>query len=292
MSDRLDEQAVHTPSFANRYFDVQWVGSGSMGAVYRAFDSVRAIEVAIKTIPVQRIESLSCYIEALEREYAMLSMLDHPGIIRVYDWGIDGQGLVYFTMDYLSDAVDLRTASRDASLTDKMQAFTAVLQIAAYLHECGIIHRDIKPDNVLVTANGQIRLIDFGLALYPHETTQCPTSGTIAYMAPEVLVGRAPSFASDQYALGLIGYEMLTGKPMYSEKSIQKLVRSILEQPLDTESLWLSLEGEIPDPSIRASLIELLMGMTAKTSDARFDHPNTILDLLTSLFASTAERAA
>jgi len=270
----------YVPNFGERYAPIGIIGAGSMGAIYLAYDTVLEIDVAIKTVPAlpQRIEPLDCYRDALSREYGALSSLCYPHIVRVYEMEENEAELPFFTMKYLHDVVDIRRKCVTSSFYQKMTWLVELLQTASYLHDHEVIHRDLKPENIMIENNSVI-LIDFGLALHIDETDNCPTSGTIAYMAPEVLLGDAPSFASDMYAIGLVAYEMLTGQPMFGTGSIQGLVNDILNKPIDADllhdCLMFSRNCSIPDS--RLMLIDVIARMTAKEPNARYAHPDHVL---------------
>lgn len=151
---------------------------------------------------------------ALTREFSTLASLRHPYIVSVFDYGF-AKGSPFFAMEYLPESRDLYQAARVGSLTDKVILLAQIAQSLAYLHRRGILHRDLKPGNVLIidaAADRQVKVLDFGLAL-PRDLAAgtAAISGTLAYMAPELFTGSPPSEASDLYALGVIAFEMLSG---------------------------------------------------------------------------------
>src|SRR5690606_24990023 len=142
-------------------------------------------------------------------EFQALAALRHPGVITVRDYGFDQEQLPYFTMEILPQARPITTVGERLGENGRIQLLLHLLTTLIYVHRCGIIHRDLKPGNVLVDSQGNVKVLDFGLALTPG-TAPLP-SGTLAYMAPELLQGGTATVASDLYAVGLMAYELLAG---------------------------------------------------------------------------------
>src|ERR1700722_7983321 len=147
---------------------------------------------------------------ALASEFRVLSSLRHPHIVSVLDYGFQTNGLPFFTMKLLPDAMHLNHAAHGKSLDAQLDLLFQMLQALSYLHRHGVVHRDLKPSNVLVTGR-HVTVLDFGVAGLPEHTV----AGTAGYMAPEVQLGERPTPAADFYAVGAIAYEILTGEPLY-----------------------------------------------------------------------------
>lgn len=218
----------------NRYRIENQLGEGGMGAVYRAFDRLTSQTVALKKVTLSSSPSGTGSSSAsttlrisLAREFQTLASLRHPHIIRVLDYGFDSERQPYFTMALLEKGKTIREVAAERDLEGKIDLLVQLLQALAYLHRRGILHRDLKPGNVLVEEGENVRVLDFGLAI-PHEQKTAETAGTVAYMAPEVLSRGEFSNASDLYAVGIIAYEFFAGKHPFDTSSIQRLVRSIL----------------------------------------------------------------
>ena len=205
-----------------RYRLVDEIGAGGMGIVYRAYDRLAGQYVALKrlTAPGEQIDFLSRIMDSesedirlvIAKEFSVLSSLRHPNIISVLDYGFDGFGQPFFTMELLENAQPLLSAGADRAQHVQVEFLVQILRALAYLHRRGVIHRDLKPDNVLVTGE-QVKVLDFGLALSRETMADDVTSlsGTLSYMAPEVLNGQPASERADLYAVGVMAYELFTG---------------------------------------------------------------------------------
>jgi len=231
----MNEQVIQ-----NRYILKQSLGAGAMGAVYVAFDRLSGEEVALKRLLEARKNTslLTTYAKlALTNEFQVLASLRHPNIVNVMDYGIDQEGQPYFTMRYLQGARNLRDASVSLSLREKIHLIIQVFEALKYLERRGIIHGDLKPDNILVTPDNVVKVLDFGLATPNHDPNEWEMAGTLAYMAPELFSGESSSFASDIYAVGVMAYEVLTGQRMIKLNSHIAMIAQILDQPFDGVSL-------------------------------------------------------
>src|SRR5579862_5379321 len=211
---------------AERYRIVALLGRGGMGEVYRAEDLKLSQVVAIKFLP----ESLSKDAGALQRFHAEVRIarqVSHPNICRVFDIG-DVDGIPFLTMEYV-DGEDLASVVRRIGRLSADKAVEVARQICAGLaaaHERGVIHRDLKPANVMLDGAGKIRVMDFGLAGIAANIQGAEVrAGTPAYMAPEQLAGKEVTAKSDIYSLGLILYEILTGKRAFEAKTLPELMK-------------------------------------------------------------------
>lgn len=207
-----------------------------MGAVYRALDRLTQQVIALKRVvtPVHQLQFSGLSVTnasfdrrlALAQEFQILASLRHPHIISVLDYGFDQDQRPYFTMELLENAQTLRDAAHDQPLTTQTRLFVQLLQALQYLHRHGILHRDLKPENVLVTVDGQVRVLDFGLS---NKLDQAQDSvGTLAYMAPEVILMTNIGIPSDLYSVGVMLYEVLTGRHPFRIESTSLLIQDIL----------------------------------------------------------------
>src|SRR5512132_2198702 len=189
-----------------------------MGEVYRAHDEKLNRDVALKILSSD-LASSSEHLRRFEQEARAASALNHPNIVAIYDVG-QSQGLSYIAME-LVEGRDLRSLSIDERLPLKqiLRIVGKVTDGLAAAHERGIVHRDLKPENVMLSKDGFVKILDFGLAklVNPIPETQSPAPhttpgavfGTVAYMSPEQAAGRNVDFRADQFALGVILYELL-----------------------------------------------------------------------------------
>src|ERR1035437_5873099 len=205
---------------ASRYRIIALLGKGGMGEVYRADDLTLGQPVALKFLPDEaaRDESL---VERFKNEVRIARRVSHPNVCRVYDVG-DMEGHTFFTMEYV-DGEDLASLLRRIGRLPEDKALDIARQLCAGLaaaHTKGVLHRDLKPANIMLDGRGQVVITDFGLAAL---TDQVPgaevRSGTPAYMAPEQLAGKEVSTRSDIYSLGLVLYEVFTGKRAFADSA-------------------------------------------------------------------------
>lgn len=215
---------------AERYRIIGLLGRGGMGEVYRADDLKLGQPVALKFLP----ERFAAEKERLERFYAEVRIarqVSHPNVCRVYDVGeIDGQH--YLSMEYV-DGEDLASLLKRIGRLPPDKALEISRELCAGLaaaHDRGVLHRDLKPSNVMVDGRGRARITDFGLAVAVSDAQEGEVSGTPAYMAPEQLAGRGASVRSDVYALGLVLYELSTGRKAFDGASLDDLRRKHTEE--------------------------------------------------------------
>jgi predicted Ser/Thr protein kinase len=209
---------------AGRYRIAGLLGRGGMGEVYRATDLTLGQAVALKFLP----ETASSDDRALARFYnevRMARQVTHPNVCRVYDIGqVDGQH--YISMEYV-DGENLAALMRRIGRLPADKAAEIARKLCAGLaaaHEKGVLHRDLKPANVMIDGRGNVVIMDFGLAGLTEQLQADVRSGTPAYMAPEQLAGTEVTSKSDLYSLGLVIYELFTGKRAYEASSIMELM--------------------------------------------------------------------
>lgn len=244
---RASDATTPTNLMDLRYQQLEPLGTGGMGTVYKAFDRLRNQHVALKRVSLAAQDSLlqslnsrvsiaaigtpksiqaadagsqaesqagsqsqdvAASRHALINEFRTLASMRHPNVISVLDYGFDRDQQSYFTMELLADAKTIIDAGKKQPLDYQISLLIQVLQALAYLHRRGILHRDLKPANVLVV-EGSVKVLDFGLSSETGADTGI--SGTLAYMAPELLRGAAASVSSDLYTVGVIAYEMIVG---------------------------------------------------------------------------------
>ncbi len=241
---------------------IRALGKGGMAEVWlaRRADGAYEREVALKLpIAMQLRGDLG---QRFAREKDILAALEHPHIARFYDAGVD-QGLPYLVMEYVKgNSITSWCDARRLGIRDRMELFLQVLQAVQYAHEHGVLHRDIKPSNVLVTKDGQVRLLDFGVAgiLVSHDLGLTQLYGralTPQYASPEQLRNEELDSASDVYSLGVLLYELLTGGLPY--KLQQGSVPTELPIP-DRPSTQISAQSAEARALTSAKLIRVLKG--------------------------------
>ncbi|PWU60042.1 serine/threonine protein kinase, partial [Micromonospora globispora] len=225
---------------SDRYLLSERIATGGMGAVWRCTDTLLDRQVAVKVL----LPSLVADPEFTTRFHAearMMAALRHPGIVQVHDFGsatlADGSQVSYLVMEYV-DGEPLTTWVRRAGRLDPASTMSVVAQAARALHVAhlaGIVHRDVKPGNLLVKRDGSVVLVDFGIA---RSTTMAGITaanmvlGTASYMSPEQAAAQPVSPATDVYALGAVAYYCLAGRPPFEgENPLQVALRHVQDEP-------------------------------------------------------------
>ena len=211
---------------AGRYRIVGLLGRGGMGEVYRADDLKLAQPVALKLLP-ERLAADGAALARFHREVRVARHVSHPNVCRVFDIG-EAEGLHFLSMEYI-DGEDLASLLRRIGRLPEDKALETARQLCAGLaaaHDNGVLHRDLKPANVMIDGRGKARIMDFGLAVLGDQFNGELFAGTPAYMSPEQLAGREVTPQSDIYALGLVLYEIFTGKRAFESNDLAALLRS------------------------------------------------------------------
>ena len=251
---RRGRQAQFTPGtmIAGRYRIAGILGAGGMGEVYRADDVKLDQAVALKFLP-RRLERDSILLERLHGEVRLGRQVSHPNVCRIYDI-VEWEGAHFVAMEYV-DGEDLSRLLRRIGRLAHDKAVDIARGIAAGLmaaHAKGILHRDLKPANVMVDSRGDSRIMDFGLALAAGEDDGT-ISGTPAYMAPEQLAGDPATVQSDLYALGLVMYELFTGKRAHNARTMPERLRDLTSEITTPSSVIRDL-----DPAVERIILRCL----------------------------------
>ncbi len=208
---------------AGRYRIIALLGRGGMGEVFRADDLSLGQPVALKFLPEAATDEIT--LARFRNEVRIARRISHPNVCRVYDIG-QADNQVFLSMEYI-DGEDLSSLLRRIGRLPSDKAVEIARKICAGLaaaHDKGVLHRDLKPANIMLDGRGEILIMDFGLAGVAHEIEDV-RSGTPAYMAPEQLAGKEVTPRSDIYSLGLVLYELFTGKPAFGGKTLEDIVR-------------------------------------------------------------------
>jgi serine/threonine-protein kinase len=244
------------PEKVGRYEIRTELGRGAMGAVFRGFDPQLGRDVAIKMISAAMAggrEERDEIAERFQREARVAARLHHPNVVGVYDAGREGDSL-YLVME-LIDGETLGQKLARGDFPSPQQALLIAAQAAdalASAHEAGVVHRDIKPGNLLLTGTGKVKVSDFGVAKAIGETTELTRTGMMvgspAYMAPEQVKGIPLDGRSDLFSLGVVLYEMLLRRKPFPADTVTSLVYQILhEDPLADLSITSSLSADLAD---------------------------------------------
>ncbi|MFL5882338.1 MAG: serine/threonine-protein kinase, partial [Actinomycetota bacterium] len=213
----------------DRFQAVRRIDAGGMGEVWEADDTLLGRRVAIKVLAVE-LAGDPVAVRRFGREARATAMLDHPNVVRVFDF-VDGEAP--FLVLELLEGQTLAERLRGGALPP-LEAARIAAEVADGLdaaHRIGIIHRDIKPGNIMLTAGGGVKVMDFGIAAAreAHSTTGQQLLATAAYAPPERIAGGRASPAGDLYSLGVVLYEMLTGRPPFMADTAERLLRAHLE---------------------------------------------------------------
>ena len=266
--------------FGGRFQIVALQGRGGMGQVYRAYDLELGQPVALKFLSRFRADSRAR--ARLRTEVRLARQISHPHVCRVYDIGEAG-GELYLSMEYV-DGEDLATSLKRVGRIPALDAIEIARGICSGLaaaHVKGVLHRDLKPGNIMIDTRGEVRIMDFGLAAQaaqPLDTAEV-RSGTPAYMAPEQLAGRAATPRSDIYALGLVLFELFTGRQPFEGGSAADFLRARCTPPSTAPSTLVpglspAIDRTIlrclePDPHMRpASALEVETSLRGSGSDS------------------------
>ncbi len=248
---------------------LECLGHGAFGYVYSVFDQNRGQVVALKTLRLHSADSA----HALKREFRALSSIIHPNLVRLHELVIDGQS-AFFTMDLVKGVPFNQCDKR--RLPELLVQLVSAVQT---LHDAGMLHRDIKPGNVLVEPEGRVVVLDFGLIQSDAEPTEDASGvlvGTPRYMAPETLKGYAATAASDWYSVGVMLYETLVGE-LPEDGSLARVTSSVPPPPpsvrsaavvSDFDALCQRLLEPSPETRITGVQIAAMLGMQTKRSNS------------------------
>ncbi|MCS7306279.1 MAG: protein kinase [Thermoguttaceae bacterium] len=270
----------HRGFFLDKYKLLDHLGSGGMSSVYLAEHVLMNRRVAIKVLPKERVND-SSYLARFRREAQAAAALDHPNIVRAYDIGNEGN-IHFLVMEYV-EGQDLQSMVRQKGPLDPLTAAEYIRQAALGLHhahQAGLIHRDVKPANLLVDKNGTVKLLDLGLARFTGEEQASLTLaydenvlGTADYLAPEQAINsHGVDARADIYSLGCTLYYLLTGHPPFAEGTLPQRLMAHQKQPPP------SIKKERPD--VPDDLIRICMRMMAKKPAARYQSMAEVADVL------------
>jgi len=217
----------------DRYHVVEQLGKGGMAYVYKAYDDRLDRNVALKVIIMNEQEDMTKFFKRFEREAKALAKLSHPNIVKIHDYG-EYNGAPYLVMEYLEGGTLKLKLGKPIPHNEAARLLTPIAQALDYAHGLNIIHRDVKPANIMLTKTGLPMLTDFGIAkiLEGKETTELTGTGvgigTPDYMSPEQGQGVQVDFRTDIYSLGVVFYELVTGKkPFHADTPMATIIKHI-----------------------------------------------------------------
>ncbi len=243
---------------ANRYRVDKLLGRGGMGAVYLAYDEVLSEHVALKMISAAWSHDQRALIERFRREASAARKVSHPNVVRIHDLGETSDGLMYISMEYLAGKTlaDLLAARGTLGVREHRDIVGQICDGLGAAHEVGVIHRDLKPQNVLVGERNAVKIIDFGLAKTAMMSGMTATGlmlGTPYYMSPEQVRGQEVDARSDIYSLGALSYHALTGQPPFDgDTPIAIGFAHCSEQPTPPRELRKGISNELNDTILAA----------------------------------------
>ena len=225
-------QPITHETVLGRYRIVSELGRGAMGVVYCAVDPLLERSVAIKTVNLAEAgDEVAEFDARFQQEAKAAARLAHPNLITVYDVGREGD-VAFLAMELL-EGRDLRSMIAERSRLPAAETIGIAAQVAdglAYAHERGVVHRDIKPGNIMILASGLTKIMDFGIARMRSSDIRTRTGillGSPKYMSPEQVLGRGADGRSDIFSLGVVLYEMLAGTPPFSGDTVSSLMYQI-----------------------------------------------------------------
>ena len=270
-------------SSLGKYVLSEVIGRGGMGEVYKARQADLGRTVAIKTLLAGEQASEE-FLERFRREARVTAELVHPGIVQIYDVGVEGK-LHYIVMEHVEGrSLKEALAERKPGVRESLEIARSVARTLQFAHERGVIHRDVKPANLMIDGGGKVRILDFGLARSTEDgkglTATGAVIGTPYYMSPEQAFN-APDEVdarTDVYSLGAVLYEMLTGRPIFDGGTVLAILRKIEEE-------------DPKPPGISPEVDALVMRALAKDRERRFRSAGEMADAIDAWLAGTAAPA-
>ena len=260
----------------NRYSIIRTIGEGGMANVYLAYDTILDRNVAVKVLRGD-LRNDEKFVRRFQREALSASSLNHPNIVEMYDVGED-DGEYYIVMEYVEGKTLKQLLKKRGSLTitEVIDIMSQITDGMAHAHDSYIIHRDIKPQNIMILENGLIKITDFGIAMALNSTQLTQTNsvmGSVHYLPPEQAAGKGCTIKSDIYSMGILMYELLTGSVPFKGENAVEIALKQLKEPIPSIRKIL--------PELPQSVENIIIKATAKNpanryKDAREMHQDII----------------
>jgi len=250
----------------DRYQIIKSIGEGGMANVYLAYDTILDRDVAVKVLRGD-LSNDEKFVRRFQREALNASSLSHPNIVEVYDVGEDN-GQYFIVMEYIEgkNLKDLLKKRGKLTVTEVVDIMSQIADGLSVAHDSYIIHRDIKPQNIMILENGLVKITDFGIAMAMNATQLTQTNsvmGSVHYLPPEQASGKGSTLKSDIYSMGILMYELLTGKLPYRGDNAVEIALKHLKEPLP------SIREELPD--IPQSVENVILKSAAKNPKNRYN---------------------
>ena len=249
----------------DRYAIIRTIGEGGMANVYLAYDTILDRNVAVKVLRGD-LANDEKFVRRFQREALSASSLNHPNIVEMYDVGED-DGQYYIVMEYVEGKTLKQLLKRRGSLTitEVIDIMSQLTDGMAHAHDSYIIHRDIKPQNIMILENGLIKITDFGIAMALNSTQLTQTNsvmGSVHYLPPEQANGKGSTIRSDIYSMGILMYELLSGGVPYKGDNAVEIALKHLKEPLP------SIRKKLPE--LPQSIENIILRATAKNPQNRY----------------------
>ncbi len=267
--------------FQNRYHIQRYIGKGGMADVYEAIDTISKYEVAIKICRDDVESKEEMYQRFLYEIKIAAAIQNHYNIIKIYDYGKTKEQLPYMITEFLYGQTlrDVIDTKRNLGLEETCYIISQLLDALDELHARGIIHRDVKPQNIYLLPDSTVKLGDFGISIFVSEVSNInevnKIIGTPQYMAPELAMGKKASFLSDIYAVGITFFELLVGSVPFNGDDPNEILKKQIEQPFPNASNY---RTSIPD-----ELVKIINKACEKNPKNRFQNVKEFKESITIL---------
>ena len=255
-----------------RYEIIEIIGVGGMAVVYKAFDNIDNRIVAVKILKDEYLTNEE-FRRRFKNESKAIAVLSHPNIVRVFDVSY-GDRLQYIVMEYV-EGITLKEYIEQQGKIDTREAVyfvTQILRALQHAHDKGIVHRDIKPQNIMLISDGTIKVTDFGIARFSRSETKTMTEqaiGSVHYISPEQAKGSVTDSKSDLYSVGVVLYEMLTGQlPFQADNTVSVALMHLQKEPLRPRQI---------NPNIPVGLEQIILRAMQKNPNDRYQSASEML---------------